>query len=261
MTRLFTFGCSFTYYKWPTWADILSKNYAYYENWAACGVGNQFIFNSVIEALIRRKINQHDTVMIMWSNFSRWDRYQNGRWQTTLFSRNTNHSQWKSNDQLLNMMLDIRGSYIRDLALIYATHNLLDQIGCQHYIFSMVDINNIAFGLYDTVDSEVSDLLQAYEPSLSKIKPSVHRTVFDLDWHSRPIFSQTPRKDIHPSPREHLLYLDSVVPEITISDHVRDWVIHADDLVQKHPEIDEPIDAEINHYGIPDWKTKRIERW
>jgi len=25
--RLFAFGCSFTQYKWPTWADILGKSF------------------------------------------------------------------------------------------------------------------------------------------------------------------------------------------------------------------------------------------
>ena len=33
-TRLFTFGCSFTQYMWPTWADILSKNFNFYESWS-----------------------------------------------------------------------------------------------------------------------------------------------------------------------------------------------------------------------------------
>lgn len=33
MTRLFTFGCSFTKFFWPTWADILGQEFDYYENW------------------------------------------------------------------------------------------------------------------------------------------------------------------------------------------------------------------------------------
>ena len=37
MTRLFTFGCSFTQYWWPTWADILGYQHDFYENWGRCG--------------------------------------------------------------------------------------------------------------------------------------------------------------------------------------------------------------------------------
>ena len=50
MSRLFTFGCSFTSYHWPTWADILGREYDYFENWGRSGGSNQFIFNSLIEA-------------------------------------------------------------------------------------------------------------------------------------------------------------------------------------------------------------------
>ena len=46
--RAFVFGCSFTQYYWPTWADILGREFNKFENWGQCGGGNQFIFNSGI---------------------------------------------------------------------------------------------------------------------------------------------------------------------------------------------------------------------
>ncbi len=40
--RLITFGCSFTDYSWPTWADIIARDLdCEYENWAIGGGGNQ----------------------------------------------------------------------------------------------------------------------------------------------------------------------------------------------------------------------------
>jgi hypothetical protein len=30
--RLYTFGCSFTKYKWPTWADFIGNQFEIYEN-------------------------------------------------------------------------------------------------------------------------------------------------------------------------------------------------------------------------------------
>ena len=40
---LYTFGCSFTKYVWPTWADLLLSQVDG-ENWGMCGGGNKFIF-------------------------------------------------------------------------------------------------------------------------------------------------------------------------------------------------------------------------
>ena len=73
--RLYTFGCSFTQYFWPTWADILGQEFDYYENWGKLGGGNQFIFNSIIECSLRNKLTPNDTVAIMWTNVTREDRY------------------------------------------------------------------------------------------------------------------------------------------------------------------------------------------
>ena len=38
MSRLFTFGCSFTNYAWPTWADFLGLEFEHFENWGVSGV-------------------------------------------------------------------------------------------------------------------------------------------------------------------------------------------------------------------------------
>jgi hypothetical protein len=46
MSRLFTFGCSFTNYRWSTWADCLAPEFDYFENWGQSGGGNHYIFNS-----------------------------------------------------------------------------------------------------------------------------------------------------------------------------------------------------------------------
>ena len=100
--RLFTFGCSLTSYKWPTWADILGREYDYFENWGSCGVGNQYIFNSLIEAVITRQITSEDTVMIMWTNFSRWDYYQDRRWYSSVFYRASKESNWQIDETLVD---------------------------------------------------------------------------------------------------------------------------------------------------------------
>jgi hypothetical protein len=78
--RLFTFGCSFTEYIWPTWADILGQQHEYFENWGLAGGGNLYIFNSIIEANQRHKFTREDTVIIMWSGMTRVDYYHTNTW-------------------------------------------------------------------------------------------------------------------------------------------------------------------------------------
>jgi hypothetical protein len=56
--RLFTFGCSFTRYLWPTWADILAEDIPYYENWGCGGAGNLYISNAIMEAHNRHTLTK-----------------------------------------------------------------------------------------------------------------------------------------------------------------------------------------------------------
>ena len=83
--RLFTFGCSFTEYRWPTWANILGQNFDQFENWGQPGGGNTFILNSLMECINRNIIQANDTVIIMWTSIGREDRWVKGRgWVTVL---------------------------------------------------------------------------------------------------------------------------------------------------------------------------------
>jgi hypothetical protein len=75
--RVFIFGCSFTKYEWPTWANILSYEMPDAEiyNFAQSGAGNLFISERVIAANQRYRYNKDDLILLMWSTHSREDRY------------------------------------------------------------------------------------------------------------------------------------------------------------------------------------------
>lgn len=80
--RFFAFGCSFTKYCWPTWADIVSKEMpdAEYVNCGLHGSGNQLISYRIAEANTRYKFTDTDLVMVLWSTYFREDRWVNGKW-------------------------------------------------------------------------------------------------------------------------------------------------------------------------------------
>ena len=80
MKRLITFGCSFTDYSWPTWADIIALDREVaYENWAIGGGGNQQIARRALYRMTRG-LDANDWVMIQWTSITREDRFKHNRW-------------------------------------------------------------------------------------------------------------------------------------------------------------------------------------
>lgn len=77
--RLFTFGCSFTQYNWPTWANIIAVDTGIpHYNFAMPGVGNLAIMLRMIQADAVMEFTDDDLVMVGWSTQDREDRIING---------------------------------------------------------------------------------------------------------------------------------------------------------------------------------------
>lgn len=215
MSRLFTFGCSFTNYRWSTWADCLAPEFDYFENWGQAGAGNHFIFNSVMEADQRHQFGIGDTVVVCWTSFSRDDRYVNGRWHTlgNIFSCPIYEPKY------LETHYDERGYLLRDLAYIKAVKTLLDNCsGTTWRFLSMVEL--MAWPNTDDNVSQHRDVMRLYSDVLKTILPGYDKTVFLNNW-------PKPGSDPHPSPAEHLAYLDWVLPG---------WVTKAETRVKMQEE-------------------------
>lgn len=96
MSRLFTFGCSFTWWPWPTWADIMSYDLKIpHENWALPGLGNVGIYSRIVECDLRNKFTDEDFILVVWSSWTREDRYNVKH--TTL-----THSSWNGTGDILH---------------------------------------------------------------------------------------------------------------------------------------------------------------
>lgn len=79
--KLITFGCSFTDYAWPTWADIMALDLdCEYENWAIGGGGNQQIARRILYKDQQFGWQPDDCVMVQWSSITREDRWLNDNW-------------------------------------------------------------------------------------------------------------------------------------------------------------------------------------
>ena len=214
MSRLFTFGCSFTNYRWSTWADCLAPEFDEFQNWGQSGGGNHYIFNSVMEADQRYQFGAGDTVIVCWSSFFRDDRYVNGRWHTlgNMFTCPI------YNEEYLKTHVDDRGYVIRDFALIKGAKALLEnRPGLIWRFLSMIDLQ--AGPKYETNPGEPRDVMQVYTDVLDSILPSYQEVLYSKGWKTG--------EDQHPSPAEHLAYLDAVLPG---------WVTKQETRVKMHEE-------------------------
>lgn len=183
--RLFTFGCSFTNFSWPTWADILGREFDVFENWGRNGAGNCFMLHSLTECNQRNKLTPSDTVIIMWSSIDRQDRWINGSWRT---DGGVYNGQPEYNKQYLDSFADPTGFLLRDLSVISATRYMLEQIGCKWHFLSMVPLTYQDYAdepdiKHYNIDNNIISL---YKDDLKFIKPSIFEVVFNNDWYSRP---------------------------------------------------------------------------
>lgn len=80
MSKIFIFGCSYTKYMWPTWADILKTEIGdrVIVN-AGCGLGNVAISHLMLESKLKEKWKHEDKIFVVWSSWNREDRFEN-RW-------------------------------------------------------------------------------------------------------------------------------------------------------------------------------------
>lgn len=143
MKRLFTFGCSFTNWIWPTWADIYATQFDFFENWGMPSAGNLYIFNSIVEANNKHKFTPDDTIVIMWSGILRND-YYTQRW--TFDKEN----------------ISIRGSEIINFAYINAIDEWFKSKQLNYSFLSMAPY------------IKQGDLYEFYKETLDKIQPLIY---------------------------------------------------------------------------------------
>jgi len=231
MNRLFTFGCSYTSYAWSTWADILGKSAQEFQNWGMSGTGNQFVFNSVHECHQRNQLQPGDTVIVCWTNIMRDDRYT-----TTWNTLGNIYTQPLYNPAWVRKWITERGCLLRDLAAIAGVKLLLESTGVNWRFLSMVPVDQI--DQYNGKRNPNQDLLSLYQDAIADIKSSYWQV---LEGRTRLKF------DSHPSPEDHLYYLDQVLPEFAIAESTRLQVAEETAIIQQAGTI-------------PAYKTPNITR-
>lgn len=216
--RFFAFGCSFTKYGWTSWPDIIAVELQVpMRNYGAMGGGNQYIFNTIMQADAFYNFDENDLIMISWTNVCREDRYIKNRWECpgNIYTQNVYSEEW------VEKFIDPIGMSMRDFATIHAIDNFLKGKKCQYHFLAMIDIttifNQFNYDLLDTIDDKktLSDLILLYNDSLSKIKSNFYDVLWEgkIENKRNKLWKQFNYQfgDCHPSPIEHYEYLKAAL--------------------------------------------------
>jgi|APSaa5957512535_1039671.scaffolds.fasta_scaffold52873_1 hypothetical protein len=209
MSKLITFGCSFTKYMYPTWADIIALEYDEFDNWGHLGGGNHLMMYSLSECMARGKISSSDTVIIMWTSVGREDRFINGEWSNEGSVYNSSYT-----DKMIKEFTDPNGYLLTNLGTINAVKLMLDAIGCNYTFLKTCpfsDIDDSDKKLDFELGNLSKDIYEVYSGTLDIIKPSVYEVVFGNEWPKR--------NDTHPTPLEYYMYLKIIGFELTDKQH------------------------------------------
>lgn len=241
--RLFTFGCSFTNFYWPTWADIIGCEFApgNFYNYGLCATGNEFAFHRLTEAHARHNINQDDLVIICWTNFAREDRYLNGAWKTAgnIFTQNVYPDKW------VKEWFDLRGALLKTSSAIAGATHLLESTRCEYHFTSMMPMRQINQQDIIFAGLEFEDIFDVYKKYYDKIKISMVEHLYGslpVCRNPKPMLikyketHKNPYLDHHPSPKQHLQYVNEVLlpaiaQPISITEETNNWIQEWDNKI------------------------------
>jgi hypothetical protein len=254
--RLFVFGCSFTAYSWPTWADCLSLGFDEYYNYGLAGIGNRAIAERLAEANATYKFTRFDTVIVQWSTHLRNDWYNPNiiqdrgvSWQTagSIF----NYKNIELYDQKwFDTFFYEPAFFMHTLNYISLVQNLLENIGCSWFMTSIGDIRNIGTDLKDSSTYN--------ENPIPKKTKTTNYTGWELYPHLEKIY-QTPiwedRKDYWLEPI--MIFANWEVPDFTYQ-----WFDLNDNtklIDELHPSVDQHalwLQPLLNELDLEDIKSQ-----
>lgn len=172
--RLFTFGCSYTEYIWPTWSDIIAQDLDIENhNYAKAGMGNQGIACRTIEANEKHNFNNKDLVCILWSSWQRVDLLKDGKWITEGNILNSDYY----DDEYLSKHWSEENDIVRNRTAILHTNAYLKSLNV--------------------------DLFQGHKDKVDNSLPGF-QNIF-------PMSKNVYKTDSHPSVLEHLSFVEKVI--------------------------------------------------
>lgn len=207
--RVFALGCSFTGYRWPTWADIIGRSQcpgAEFFNLGRAGAGNPYIVTQLVQANNKFQFCETDLVMVMFTGFTREDRYINGNWVTpgNIFTQN-----FYPEDYVAKYS-DPKGYAVRDIALMELAYTYLENLSADSLALLSVPP--------DFQSDDVADIIGLHGNFLRKMPTSLYDSVvydptrpgyweYGAHYHDPGQPNVKLYGDYHPGPKKYYQYL------------------------------------------------------
>jgi hypothetical protein len=226
--RFFAFGCSFTDYYWPTWADIVGHHFSgNYFNHGNSGCANGHILRTFVEMNQRYNFNKDDLIMIAWTDYLRdegW-RPDTGLQGCGSILHNFQYTKYNWNEHFSK--LNVNEFLKRDLIYMRTAILLSEKFESNLFMFSINDISNAEMDEYGVTASP--EILALFPEVVEKLLYSFQETVQWKDHKGIPAISG---HDNHPSPGMHLTHLLKVFPNLKLNQNAVDFANDYEKLVR-----------------------------
>jgi len=185
--KIITYGCSFTKYTYPSYADILANDYVV-DNFGRSGCGNDYIHYNVLKDFRNNKLSKYNIIIVQWTAYTRYN-YLNrhNQWMGMdgcIWDNYQNIPLWKTIRHIYND----RYEYDRQTNYIIGTKNTLDNLDAT-VIHMCLFKSNLNFMLHDNM--------------LEKFRGNYE--------FSPTYFSKTNWVDDHPTVLDHLKIAESIL--------------------------------------------------
>jgi len=256
-TRLFTFGCSYTSWSWPTWADILGaelqrRGDCEVHNFGEGGAGNQFIAQQISMVDLTHNFTKDDLVIVCWSEIFREDRYiENtpGYSDGWVLAGGIQDASIYPLDKLAKITGPMHVG-IRDYSLMYYVNSLLEKTTTRYISkFDFSKYNAIVDNIFPEKSNDFLELTNIFKTATKNIQ------------HSFEELTMAPRRkslskeflDLHPFPLDHLTFLTDIC-DIEISSDIKEEVYNAQDALYEMinvylADISHPLEDIVKYNG------------
>lgn len=249
--RIFAFGCSFTNYAYPTWADIIANEAGCkFYNFGKPGMGNLAISSRIAEANKRFTFTDTDLIMVMYSTAFREDRWINGFWETHGNIFNYHHEHAFYSGDFVKKYVDPAGCIIRDLSMIELSTQYIKSMPCDTLILKSAPLEVEADYMLDDhpLKSIARMAFSLYSELWESMPPSLQETMFPDGWKIGTEMINEDGKvfaDHHPTTIDYYNYLiklginlsDKSARYVENAEQILKETTHKVDLGYKFPEI------------------------
>jgi len=206
MGRIFTYGCSFTSYLWPTWADLLLyKNDGY--NLANIGAGAIQTMHRIVDTDASFGFNENDLAIAIFPNLYRWDYVfsSESKWSNDGLILNKNEFHELNNNFFTLESLAHNNMNAMVLAKNFLTNNKVNNLfGC---------IENIFENTFNEFPAEHFSRIDYVRKNINFDLKSFNRFIYGdrltTKWETTKIFDEN--VDYHPRPITHYKWLKEIL--------------------------------------------------